>query len=118
MREVEVFISKQEKLRREGGGVGCGDCNSLSITEREREMVGKAMKNKLADSLAEGVRKRQEFIKIKQTLWWRLRKEEEQRKMSNRLRDEVVMQREDIKKDHKNQVREIRMEHKKRETGT
>ena len=63
------------------------------------------------------MRKRQEFIKIKQRLCWRLRKEEERRKMSKRLRDEVVRQREDIKKDNKKQVREIRMEHKKRERG-
>ena len=74
------------------------------------------MENKLTDSLAEGVRKRQEFMKLKQRLWWRLnKKEEEKRRMSNRMRDEVGRQREDIKKDHKNQVREIKIEHKKRE---
>ena len=79
-------------------------------------MVGKPMEDKLTNSLAEYVRKRQEYIKLKQRLWWRLgKKEEEKRKVSNRLRDEVVRQRKDIKRDHENQVREIRMEHKKRE---
>ena len=58
-------------------------------------MVGKPMEDKLTNSLAEYVRKRQEYIKLKQRLWWRLGK-----KVSNRLRDEVVRQRKDIKRDH------------------
>ena len=100
-REVEIFIAKQERLRREGGGGGLGDRDSLNITEREREMVGKALENTLTDSLAECVRKRQEYIKLKQRLRWRLgKKEEEKRKVSNRLREEVVRQRRDIKRDH------------------
>ena len=114
-REVENFISKQERLRRGEGTGGMGEYEIASITEREREMVLKAMENKLADSLAEGVKKRQELIKLKQRLWWRLKKEEERRKMNNRIRDEVGRLRLDIRKDHKNQIREIRMDVKKKE---
>ena len=95
-REVDNFISKQERLRRGEGNGGMGEYEIASITEREREMVLKAMENKLADSLAEGVKKRQELIKLKQRLWWRLKKEEERRKMNNRIRDEVGRLRIDI----------------------
>ena len=89
-REVENFISNQEYLRRGKGTGGIGDGDKKTILEREREMVGKAMENKLIDSLAEGVEKKKEYNNLKERLWWRLgKKEEEKRKVSNRIRDEV-----------------------------
>ena len=40
------------------------------------------------------MKKRQEFTNLKQRLWWRLtNKEEERRKIMNRIRDEVGRQR-------------------------
>ena len=61
-KDVEGFIYKQESLRRggEGGKGGTDQCTF----ERERELVSVAMKNKLADSLLEGVNKKKEFIKL------------------------------------------------------
>ena len=48
------------------------------------------MKNKLSDSLLEGVNKKKELIKLKQRLWWRLgNKKEERQKCDNKIRDEV-----------------------------
>ena len=39
-KEVENFISKQERLRREGNDGGLGEYDSVSIMERERIMKG------------------------------------------------------------------------------
>ena len=115
-KEVENYIAKQEYLRREGLEGDIGDVVQETIAGREREVVGKSMENKLTDSLAEGVKKRQEFTNLKQRLWWRLtNKEEERRRIMNKIRDEVGRQRKKIKKDHKNQIREIRMDKKKKE---
>ena len=113
-REVENFIYNQEYLRREEGAGGLREGDKHTILEREREMVGKAMENKLTDSLAEGVRKKQEFNILKDRLWWRLgsKKEEEKRRLMNRVRDEVGRQRRLIKKDHQKQIRQIRMDNK------
>ena len=85
-REVENFIFNQEYLRREEGTGGLREGDRHTILEREREMVGKAMENKLTDSLAEGVRKRQEFNILKDRLWWRLgsKKEDEKRRLDQR----------------------------------
>ena len=86
-KEVENFIYNQEYLRREEGNGGLGEGDRNTILEREREMVGKAMENKLTDSLAEGVRKKLEFNGLKDRLWWRLgKKEEEKRKLLNKMR--------------------------------
>ena len=49
-REVENFIYNQEYLRREEDNGGLGEGDRQTILEREREMVGKAMENKLTDS--------------------------------------------------------------------
>ena len=94
---------------------GIGERDLADIIDRERDMVGKAMTNKLTDSLAEGVRKKMEFNSLKQRLWWRLgKKEEEKRKMSNRMRDLVGKKRKEIQKDHKKQLRQIKMDMKQR----
>ena len=77
-REVENYIAKQEYLRREGLEGDIGDVVQETIAGREREVVGKSMENKLTDSLAEGVKKRQEFTNLKQRLWWRLTNKEEE----------------------------------------
>ena len=114
-KEVENFISNQEYLRREEGLGGLGIRDVQEITERERDLVGKAMANKLTDSLAECVRKRQEFNVLKQRLWWRLgKRDEEKKRLSNKVRDEVGRQRREIKRDHKKQIRQIRIDAKKR----
>ena len=55
------------------------------------------------------------LIKLKQRLWWRLgNKKEERQKCDNKIRDEVERERRLIKKDHNKQVREIRIEMKKK----
>jgi hypothetical protein len=114
-KEVENFISNQEYLRREAGLGGIGDKDRNDIIDRERDMVGKAMTNKLTDSLAEGVRKRTEFNNLKQRLWWRLgKKEEEKRKWNSKMRDMVGRKRKEIQKDHKKQLRQIRIDLKQR----
>ena len=110
-----VNLCSLTQLRREEGAGGLGEGDKKTILEREREMVGKAMENKLTDSLAEGVRKRKEFNILKERLWWRLgKKEEEKRRVSNRIRDEVGRQRREIKRDHKKQIRQTRIEQKAR----
>ena len=67
-REVENFIANQEYLRRGDSDNVLGERERLTILEREREMVGKAMENKLTDSLAEGVKKRLEVNNLKERL--------------------------------------------------
>ena len=53
------------------------------------------------------------FSTLKNKLWWRLgKKEEEKRRILNRIRDDVTRQRRDIKKDHLKQIRQIRIENK------
>ena len=114
-KEVENFISNQEYLRREEGLGGIGERDRKDIIDRERDMVGKAMTNKLTDSLAEGVRKKTEFNNLKQKLWWRLgKKEDEKRKLTNRMREVVGMKRKEIQRDHKKQLRQIRIDLKQR----
>ena len=112
-KEVEGFVRKQERLRREKEGVRGEYEDDISMSERERDMVGIAMENKLTSSLADGVKKTQELIALKNRLWWRIKKEEERRKFRNKLREVVERQRDEIKIDHKKQVRTIRMESKK-----
>ena len=63
------------------------------------------MENKLTDSLAEGVKKRLEYNNLKERLWWRLgKKEEEKRKVLHKINDQVGRQRRAIKRDHKKQI--------------
>ena len=52
------FIANQEYLRRGDSDNVLGERERETILGREREMVGKAMENKLTDSLAEGVKKK------------------------------------------------------------
>ena len=112
-KEVEYFIVKQERLRRgvEGNILGSGDY--LNILERERTMVNSAMENKLTDSLGEGVKKKLELGNLKRRLWWRISKEVEKRRFSNRMRDIVNAERKTVKKEQKEQVRAIRIDSKK-----
>ena len=112
-KEVENFIVKQERLRRGTGGGILGDNDFREILLREREMVDNAMKNKLTDSLVEAVEKKMELMNLKKRLWWRIGKESEKRKFSNRLRDTVNLQRKKVKKEHKDQIRAIRIDSKK-----
>ena len=49
------------------------------MRERERDMVEIAMENKLTSSLADGVKKTQELIALKNKLWSGIKKEEERK---------------------------------------
>ena len=108
-REVENFIVKQERLRRgiDGGVLGNNDYRDILL--REREMVQKAMENKLTDSLGEAVEKKNELNILKKRLWWRMKTEAEKRKFTNKLRDMVNAERRLVKKEHVEQVRAIRI---------
>ena len=112
-REVENFIVKQEGLRRgiDGGVLGNNDYRNILL--REREMVQKAMENKLTDSLGEAVEKKNELNNLKKRLWWRMKTEAEKRKFTNKLRDMVNAERRLVKKEHVEQVRAIRIDSKK-----
>ena len=67
-KEVENFIVKQERLRRgEGSGI-LGSNSFKEILDREREMVVKAMENKLTDSLIEAVEKKLELKNLRKRL--------------------------------------------------
>ena len=112
-KEVEVFIVKQERLRRGVEGNILGDKEFQDILVRERSMVNNAMENMLTDSLSEGVKKKSELIILKRRLWWRIKKEVEKRKFTNRLRDMVNSERKLVKKEHKEQIRAIRIDSKK-----
>ena len=57
--------------------------------------------------------KKIELMNLKKRLWWRIGKESEKRKFSNRLRDTVNLQRKKVKKEHKDQIRAIRIDSKK-----
>ena len=67
----------------------------------------------MTDSLSEGVKKKSELIILKRRLWWRLKKEAEKRKFTNKLRDMVNCERKLVKKEHREQVRAIRIDSKK-----
>ena len=89
-REVENFVKNQEKLRYAKDGV-CMDEGSMK--ERERVMVGSAMENKLASSLAKGIAKRGELMTLKNKLYWRMKREEDRRTFRNRMNEEIQRER-------------------------
>ena len=81
-------------------------------------MVNSAMENKLTDSLSEEVKKKSELINLKRRLWWRIGKESQKRKFTNKLRDKVNSERKLVKKEHKEQVRAIGIDSKKEKEVT
>ena len=76
------------------------------------KLVARAMENKLEDNISKGARKGRELHQLKGRLFWRLG-EQEKRKFMNALRDKLGVSRKLIQKEHKDQVREIRIEGKK-----
>ena len=111
-REVEKFIKNQENLRHEGvENVSKEDAENM--VERERELVTKAMENKLNDNILKGARKGRELHQMKGRLLWRLRRETDRRKFLNNMRERLDDLRQGLRRDHKNQVREISMAGKK-----
>ena len=79
---------------------------------RERELVARAMQNKLDDNISKGARKGRELHQLKVRIFWRL-SETEKRKFMNSMRDKVGLSRRLIQKEHRDQLREIRIEGKK-----
>lgn len=73
-KEVEGFVRKQEHLRRVKDGVCESEGDVASMRERERVLVGNAMENKLASSLEKVVKMKQEYLAMKNRLWWRMKK--------------------------------------------
>ena len=83
------------------------------MVERERDMVVKAMENKVTDNILKGARKGRELHQLKGRLLWRLRMEEERRKFINTLRERLDKKRGEVRRDHKKHVRAIRINGKK-----
>ena len=83
------------------------------MLEREREIVVRAMENKVTDNILKGARRGRELHQLKGRLFWRLRRDEERRKFNNTLRERLERRRGEVQRDHKNQVRAIRIEKKK-----
>ena len=111
-REVEGFILKQEKLRHElSENVSREEAERM--VEREREVVMKAMENKVTDNILKGARKGRELHQLKGRLMWRLRRDDERRKFLNTLRERLDRRREEVRRDHKKQFREIKIAGKK-----
>ena len=113
-KEVEGFVKKQEHLRRMKDGVCESEGSMDSMWERERGLVNKAMENKLASSLEKVVKVKQEYLAMKNRLWWRMRREEDRARFRNRTKEVVESERRLIIKDHKRQIRNIRIETKKK----
>jgi hypothetical protein len=83
-KEVEGFIARQEKLRHESY-VNVTREEAERMVEREREMVKKAMENKVTDNILKGARKGRELHQLKGRLMWRLRREEDKVKLPPEL---------------------------------
>ena len=83
------------------------------MIEREREVVMKAMENKLTDNILKGARKGRELHQLKGRLMWRLRRDEERRKFINTLRGRLDKKRGKVRRDHQRQFREIKIAGKK-----
>ena len=111
-REVEGFVRKQEALRHEDKGrMSREDVQEMIL--REREAVMDLMRNKLQDNICKGVRKGKDLHKLKMRLFWGMRREEDKKKFRHTLNDRLCIKRREIRKDHKNQVRAIRIATKK-----
>ena len=111
-REVEGFILKQEKLRHELKENVTREEAEMMV-EREREAVMKVMENKVTDNILKGARKGRELHQLKGRLMWKLRRDDERRKFLNTLREMLDRRREEVRRDHKRQVREIKIAGKK-----
>ena len=83
------------------------------MIEREREIVKKAMENKLTDNILKGARRGTELHQLKGRLMWRLRRGEERRKFNNTLRERLDKRRGEVRRDHQRQFREIKLAVKK-----
>ena len=111
-REVEGFIRKQEALRHEDKGrMSREDVQEMIL--REREAVMDLMRNKLQDNICKGVRKGKELHKLKMRLFWGMRREEDKKKFRHTLNERLCIKRKELRKDHKNQVRAIKIVTKK-----
>ena len=89
-----------------GGG---GEGREVSqIVENVRDFVENAMNNKLIDNISVVGENKVELERLKKKFAWKV-KEGEVKKLKNRLREEVERDSYNMKLDHKNQVRAIRM---------
>ena len=111
-REVEGFVRKLENLRHELKENVTRE-EAERMIEREREIVMKAMENKLSDNISKGARKGRELYQLKGRLMWRLGRDEERRKFNNTLRERLDIRRGEVRRDHQKQIREIRIAGKK-----
>ena len=109
-KEVESFTKRQETIRHELK-------ENVNREEAEemiwRDMVVKAMENKLTDNISKGARNGRELHQLKGRRLWRLGRDEERRKFMNTLRDRLGRKRTEVRREHKNQLRAIRIDGKK-----
>ena len=108
-KEVENYVRKQENIRHESKENRTWEEQEEMIL-REREIVVKSMENKLSDNIAKGARKGRELCQLKRRLLWRLGRDDERRKFTNKLRERLDRRRQEVRRDHRNQLREIRIE--------
>ena len=104
-KDVENFARGQADLRMSPDEC-VSDKNGMMVNERE--FVKNAMNNKLSDNIANLGKKKIELDKFKKRYAW-LVKEGDVKRLKNRLREEVGRDRELVRRDHSNQLREIRM---------
>ena len=111
-REVERYVRKQEELRHESKeNMTRDDVEEMMV--RERDIVMNSMQNKLSDNISKGVRKGRELHQIKARLFWRMKREVDRKKFTNTLNDRLCRKRQEVRLDHNNQLRAIRIDCKK-----
>ena len=82
-KKVENYVRKQENIRHESKENRTWE-EQEEIILREREIVVKSMENKLSDNIAKGARKGRELCQLKRRLLWRLGRDDERRKFTNK----------------------------------
>ena len=87
----------------------------MDLEDREREIVVKAIVNKLNDNISKGGNVSNKLTSTKSRLLWRLKSDDQRRKFENNLRERIQKLRKELKKDHQHLLKAIRMAVKKEE---
>jgi hypothetical protein len=63
--------------------------------------------------LSKGVRKGRELHQLKVRLYWRMKREDDRKKFNHSLNEKLCKRRQEVRRDHRNQLRAIRIDYKK-----
>ena len=110
-KEVEGYVRKQEGMRHESKeNMTRDDVEEMMVGERD--IVMNSMQNKLSDNISKGVSKGRELHQLKVRLFWRMKRDDDRKKFTNTLNDRLCRKRQEVRRDHKNQLRAIRIDYK------